>query len=126
MVDFIVIVFNFVDPFPPDSEPIPTGPLPCAEESAPLNGVIPDPESCSNYYSCSNGLSILRPCPPGLVFNNAEKYCDFPRNVDCEPMTTRPTNTTMTTTTTATTPRNTTSTTRSTTSTQRVPTYRVH
>ena len=106
----------------------PDGPLPCANETAPFNGDIPDPEFCSNFYTCSNGLSILRSCPPGLFFNPATKNCDFPRNVyrdDCETLvtTTIPTNTT---TTTIMTPRNTTSTTRSTTTTRRVPTYRVH
>ena len=122
----LFIIFKYLDTFPPDTEPIPTGPLPCANESVPLNGDIPDPESCSHFYTCSNGLSIIRSCPPGLFFNPARKYCDFPRNVDrddCEPVITTTTNTT---TTTPTTPMNTTSTTRSTTTTRRAPTYRIH
>uniref|UniRef100_A0A7M5U098 Chitin-binding type-2 domain-containing protein n=2 Tax=Clytia hemisphaerica TaxID=252671 RepID=A0A7M5U098_9CNID len=51
------------------------------------NGQIPDPNSCENFYSCSNTQSIQLKCPAGLFFKpDFEKntgMCDFPRNVKC-------------------------------------------
>ena len=71
------------------------------------NGDIPNLSNCSEYFTCDNGLSILRTCPTGLYFNNDTKNCDFPRNIKTGPCrsstntttTTRPINSTSTTTT---------------------------
>uniref|UniRef100_A0A7M5V667 Chitin-binding type-2 domain-containing protein n=1 Tax=Clytia hemisphaerica TaxID=252671 RepID=A0A7M5V667_9CNID len=49
------------------------------------DGDIADPQSCSRYYTCSNGLSIgPRPCPPGLYYNPDIKSCDWPQNVNTD------------------------------------------
>ena len=49
------------------------------------NGDIPNLSNCSEYFTCDNGLSILRTCPTGLYFNNDTKYCDFPRSIKTGP-----------------------------------------
>ena len=79
---YLYIVHLFIDTKDPTIGTQPIGPLPCADRTAPFNGDIPDPKSCSNFYRCSNGRSIIRSCPSGLFFNNATKKCDVPRNVD--------------------------------------------
>ncbi|KAI8498066.1 hypothetical protein Bbelb_240100 [Branchiostoma belcheri] len=47
------------------------------------NGNYPDPEDCSKYYSCSNGIAYSMPCPAGLNYNEDIGVCDWPVNVDC-------------------------------------------
>ncbi|KAL7296158.1 hypothetical protein TKK_0010699 [Trichogramma kaykai] len=43
-----------------------------------------NPADCATYYHCSPGhYPILRPCPSGLLFNDNQKYCDWPQNVQC-------------------------------------------
>lgn len=49
------------------------------------NGNFADPNSCSQYYQCSNNVPNLFVCPAGLVFNPAISTCDWPYNVPgCE------------------------------------------
>lgn len=52
------------------------------------DGLYPDPEDCSMYYSCGGGLPNHLSCPAGLYFNPVPQVCDYPSNVDCG---TRPT-----------------------------------
>ncbi len=47
--------------------------------------LLPNPEDCSSYFSCSNGVPILMHCPDGLYFNDELDVCDWPRNVSCIP-----------------------------------------
>ncbi|CAB0030491.1 unnamed protein product, partial [Trichogramma brassicae] len=43
-----------------------------------------NPADCATYYHCSPGHHpMLRPCPSGLLFNDNQKYCDWPQNVQC-------------------------------------------
>ncbi|XP_046650072.1 chitin-binding domain protein cbd-1-like isoform X2 [Daphnia pulicaria] len=49
------------------------------------NGNFADPNSCNQYYQCSNSNPNLFVCPAGLVFNPAIGTCDWPYNVPgCE------------------------------------------
>ena len=67
------------------------------------NGVIPDKDDCSKFFTCDNGLSVPGTCYFGLFFNNETKKCDLPRNVNTEnctvpvttPTPTQPTNSTI-------------------------------
>uniref|UniRef100_A0A336K4N7 CSON015615 protein n=1 Tax=Culicoides sonorensis TaxID=179676 RepID=A0A336K4N7_CULSO len=43
---------------------------------------IPYPKDCSKYYSCVNGVGYEQKCPDGFWFNPANKYCDYPSNID--------------------------------------------
>ena len=38
---------------------------------------------CSAFYKCSRGLTRLRSCPEGLLFNEADEMCDWPKHVHC-------------------------------------------
>nr|XP_002127942.1 calcium-activated chloride channel regulator 4-like isoform X1 [Ciona intestinalis] len=40
-----------------------------------------DPDDCSLFYHCSNGILYTMSCPSGLVFNPTMGYCDWPYNV---------------------------------------------
>ncbi len=46
--------------------------------------LLPNPEDCSSYFSCSNGVPILMPCPDGLHFNDELDVCDWPQHAGCE------------------------------------------
>ncbi|CAH1258875.1 MRC1 [Branchiostoma lanceolatum] len=47
------------------------------------DGNYPDPDDCSKYYTCSNGIPHSMPCPDGLYYNEETDQCDYPENVDC-------------------------------------------
>jgi len=68
---------------PPTQSPVttikpPTGPVDCS-----VDGYYPDPVDCSKFIVCSAGVAFSRVCPPGLKYNKANKYCDWPQNVQC-------------------------------------------
>ena len=48
------------------------------------NGVIPDKNDCSKFFTCNNGLSVPGTCYFDLFFNNVTKKCDCLRNVNTE------------------------------------------
>ena len=52
----------------------------------PLNYTVllPNPEDCSSFFSCSNGVPILMHCPDGLHFNDKLDVCDWPQDAGCE------------------------------------------
>lgn len=37
--------------------------------------------NCSLYAQCVHGQIILRPCPPGTVYDRIAKVCNFPSQV---------------------------------------------
>ena len=50
------------------------------------NGFFADPEQCDLYYECVDGVSTVKLCPDGLMFDDTNKIdakCDYPFNVDC-------------------------------------------
>lgn len=49
-------------------------------------GVYPDPVQCDKFYECADGVSTVKLCPDGLVFDETirkENKCDQPFNVEC-------------------------------------------
>ena len=54
------------------------GPVSCSKD-----GYFPDPSDCSKYVVCSAGVRYSKSCPPGLLYNKVNKYCDWPQNVQC-------------------------------------------
>lgn len=49
-----------------------------------LTGDYPDPETCSVYYQCAEGVAHRHTCQEGLLWNMAINMCDWQQNVDCE------------------------------------------
>ena len=47
------------------------------------DGIYSHPKDCSNFFHCQNYRSYAKSCPPGLKFNLANKFCDWPQNVNC-------------------------------------------
>lgn len=47
------------------------------------DGLFADPTDCSYFYQCSGGVAYHQQCPPGLIFNAAQGYCDWPANTVC-------------------------------------------
>lgn len=45
--------------------------------------LLPDPNSCENFYACNHGLPILMACPKGLHFNPILSLCDWPEHANC-------------------------------------------
>ena len=75
MTDLLLICFLFL------TSPIggSFGIFQCPEES----GTFPDPEDCSKFYVCSNGVVHQQSCPSGLRFSSSGLFCDWPDNVVC-------------------------------------------
>ncbi|KAL0268222.1 UNVERIFIED_CONTAM: hypothetical protein PYX00_010247 [Menopon gallinae] len=42
------------------------------------------PGDCNKYLTCLWGTYTTFSCAPGLHWNNVQKICDWPRNVNCE------------------------------------------
>ncbi len=59
------------------------GPEGKCPEDDPLDHTVllPNPEDCSSFFSCSNGVPILMHCPDGLYFNDELDVCDWPQAV---------------------------------------------
>nr|CAD7258778.1 unnamed protein product [Timema shepardi] len=56
----------------------------CPEHDPRANSIlIPHPSDCTKYYECSNGVSVLENCPPGLEFNPILFVCDWPNRAGC-------------------------------------------
>lgn len=53
-------------------------PTTCSEQFS------PHPTDCNKYYLCNLGHPLEQSCPHGLHWNNIQKNCDWPRNVNCE------------------------------------------
>ena len=47
-------------------------------------GNFPDPDTCSVYYQCAEGVAHRHTCQQGLLWNMAINMCDWEMNVDCE------------------------------------------
>lgn len=43
-----------------------------------------NPEDCSTYWACDNGVAVLMECAKGLFFNAKILSCDWPENADCK------------------------------------------
>jgi hypothetical protein len=47
--------------------------------------LLPNPDDCSSFFMCSNGVPILQKCPGGLHFNANLNVCDFIGSAGCNP-----------------------------------------
>ncbi|KAJ8878089.1 hypothetical protein PR048_022556 [Dryococelus australis] len=54
-----------------------------AEVVCGTNQYLPNPDSCSSYYECSNGLPYLMPCPTGEDFSPTLLVCTDPEEANC-------------------------------------------
>ena len=48
-----------------------------------MDGFYKFTEDCNVFYKCSRGVTKLKRCPEGLLFNEADEVCDWPTNVHC-------------------------------------------
>ncbi|KAH0999904.1 hypothetical protein HUJ04_002885 [Dendroctonus ponderosae] len=48
-----------------------------------LYGEIAYKLDCRKFVHCAPGLAMIVFCQPGLLFNQAKKYCDWPREANC-------------------------------------------
>ncbi|KAJ8718588.1 hypothetical protein PYW08_002825 [Mythimna loreyi] len=53
----------------------------CAGDGS--EGVLVAHENCDQYYICSGGVPVSRPCNDGLLYNPNNQRCDWPSNVVC-------------------------------------------
>ncbi|CAG2214236.1 CSMD [Mytilus edulis] len=58
-------------------------PYACQDCSTIQNGYLPDPDDCSSFIQCANGVSYPQKCPTGLQWRNSLLVCDLPQNVGC-------------------------------------------
>ena len=69
-------------PEPPTPTPGPLDPKAFCEDKP--NGSYADVSSdCTKYVVCEKTGAFLMDCPPGLAYNAAGNYCDWPQNVKC-------------------------------------------
>ncbi|ETN60557.1 hypothetical protein AND_007818 [Anopheles darlingi] len=47
--------------------------------------LFPHPTDCDKFIICSNGREVTSKCPPGLLWNDRAKRCDYPSESDCVP-----------------------------------------
>jgi len=48
------------------------------------DGIYPHEDNCNQFYQCANGHRYEdQDCPEGLLYNEANKQCDWPDNVKC-------------------------------------------
>lgn len=48
-----------------------------------LDGVYKYAYDCRVFYKCSRGITNLKRCPEGLLFNEVDEVCDWPKHVIC-------------------------------------------
>ena len=47
-----------------------------------LDGVYADPYDCNRFISCFSGFTYRRLCPPGTIWSERRRTCDYERNSD--------------------------------------------
>ncbi|XP_058827402.1 probable chitinase 10 [Topomyia yanbarensis] len=45
---------------------------------------VADPNDCSHFYQCIDGAGTSGSCPPGMLFDPSEQFCNFEVNVICK------------------------------------------
>ncbi|XP_003702718.2 peritrophin-1 [Megachile rotundata] len=45
--------------------------------------LLQNPDDCSSFYLCNDGIPYLMLCPEGLHFNPRLRVCDLPANARC-------------------------------------------
>jgi len=48
------------------------------------DGNYANPNNCSTFYACANGLTHVMKCPSNLRYNQKTNRCDWPSNVACK------------------------------------------
>lgn len=69
-------------PSPDSAEFLPDCPVPQFGRDAPLI-LIPSPDYCDEFFSCSNSQAIRFTCPKDTDFNSKLRVCDHVRNIKC-------------------------------------------
>ncbi|XP_033630491.1 chitotriosidase-1-like [Asterias rubens] len=67
-------------PPPPPGTDAPGSSFSCANKA---DGLYADPGSCTTYIHCHGGTTFVKTCPPGLHWNKAGQYCDWPASANC-------------------------------------------
>ncbi|XP_046392865.1 peritrophin-1-like [Ischnura elegans] len=57
----------------------------CPEVDGQYAVLLPNPDSCSSFIMCSNGVPYTINCPDGLEFSLKTRVCDWPYRANCTP-----------------------------------------
>jgi len=49
-----------------------------------INFRYADPYNCRQYWNVEDGVGIEQTCDEDYVFDEQNKWCDFPDRVDCK------------------------------------------
>ncbi|XP_037068253.1 peritrophin-1-like isoform X1 [Pollicipes pollicipes] len=76
-------------PQPPKPKPEPVNPdddldSQCANVPHDVLVQIPHPTDCSKFYKCAQGKAWIQSCPGNLLYNKAERVCDYPERAGCD------------------------------------------
>ena len=44
---------------------------------------FPDPQHCSRYWDCYNGMATHTSCPWNFLYDPKNQWCDYPEKVYC-------------------------------------------
>ena len=42
------------------------------------------PDDCEKYYECGSGITYIKSCPPGTLYDSSVKNCGWRGMVDCK------------------------------------------
>ena len=84
----------------PEPAPAPVPEFVCPSEDisatkcmGPKDCLYPDPTNCNGFIQCApaddtytTGTVYHMPCPDGLLWNDVQKWCDWPENTTCAPV----------------------------------------
>lgn len=47
--------------------------------------LLAHPTDCDKFLICNHGTTVVSKCPPGLLWNDSQKQCDYPSQAQCAP-----------------------------------------
>jgi len=55
----------------------------CPHPASSDNPLFPNPDNCSQYFQCDNGIPVLVSCPPDLYYCSQLQSCTWPWDPNC-------------------------------------------